>query len=73
MLRLVAFCRVIARRVVYGVVHTYSKRTTQIGWGNGGYPQFGGKPTFKPHVRFRADCVCLYEALAVKVVLVSVA
>ncbi len=48
MMRLVAFRRVIARRVVYGVVHTYSKRTTQTGWGNGGYPQFGGKPTFKP-------------------------
>ena len=41
MSRLVAFRRVIARRVVYGVVHTYSKRTTQIRWGNGGYPQFG--------------------------------
>ena len=38
MTRLVAFCRVIARRVVLSVVHTYSKRTTQIGWENGGYP-----------------------------------
>ncbi len=50
MSRLVAFCRLIARRVVYGVVHTYSKRTTQIEWGNVGYPQFGGKPTFKPQL-----------------------
>ncbi len=41
MSRLVAFCRVIARRAIYGVVHTYSKRTTQIGWGNDGYPHFG--------------------------------
>ena len=41
MARLVAFCRVIARRVVYDVVHIYSKRTTQIGRGNGGYPQYG--------------------------------
>ena len=47
MSRLAAFYRVIARRVVNGVVHTYSKRTTQKGGRNGGYPQFGGKPTFE--------------------------
>ena len=39
MSRLVAFCRDIARRVVYDVAHTYSKRNTLVGWGNGGYPQ----------------------------------
>ena len=46
MSRLVAFRRVTARRVVNGVVHAFSKLTTQTGWGDGGYPLFGGTPTF---------------------------
>ncbi len=51
MSRLVAFCRVIARRVVYGVVHTYSKRTTLIGWGMAVIPNSAESRRSNPNVR----------------------